>query len=38
MKFNHSLAFAITAIRRPVWGIRQESRDIATTHQEKETL
>ena len=38
MKLDQSIAFAISAIRRPVCSIQPQSHGIATTHQEKETL
>ena len=38
MKLDLSIAFAITAMRRAVCSIQQQSHGIATTHQEKETL
>ena len=38
MKLDQSIAFAITAMRRPVCSIQQQSHGIATTHQETETL
>lgn len=37
MKSEQSLAFAITAIRRPVWGTQQESGDARTAHEEEGT-